>query len=154
MYYKENTVTYLNGEWIKASDAKTDLYSQTMHYGYGVFEGIRSYNTADGVRIFKAEEHYQRLIYSAKKMHHIHRPEPKQKEERAKGGLGTTGTGGTPQGPYLHPHPLNPAGNLPTHPLSVLAPRRVPGCGSAAPQAAHPPTPTYPKAPKHAILRG
>jgi branched-chain amino acid aminotransferase len=69
MYYKENTVTYLNEEWIKASEAKTDLYSQTMHYGYGVFEGIRSYNTADGVRIFKAEEHYQRLIYSAKKMH-------------------------------------------------------------------------------------
>jgi len=69
MYYKENTLSYLNGKWIKASEAKTDLYSQTMHYGCGVFEGIRSYDTADGVRIFKAEEHYQRLIYSAKKTH-------------------------------------------------------------------------------------
>ena len=69
MYYNENTTVYLNGKWIKATDAKTDLYSQTMHYGCGVFEGIRSYNTDDGVRIFKAEEHYERLLYSAKKMH-------------------------------------------------------------------------------------
>ncbi len=69
MYFSDKTTTYLNGDWIKATDAKTDLYSQTMHYGSGVFEGIRSYNTEDGVRIFKAEEHYERLIYSAKKMH-------------------------------------------------------------------------------------
>ena len=38
--------------YIKASDANVNLYSQTLHYGNGVFEGIRSYNTEDGVRVF------------------------------------------------------------------------------------------------------
>ncbi|MBL4625007.1 MAG: branched-chain amino acid transaminase [Flavobacteriales bacterium] len=69
MYYNDNTTVYLNGEWLKAASAKTDLYSQTLHYGCGVFEGIRSYKTEDDVRVFKAEEHYDRLLFSAKKMH-------------------------------------------------------------------------------------
>ena len=45
MYYNNKTFVYLNGEIVKASEAKIDLYSQTLHYGYGVFEGIRSYKT-------------------------------------------------------------------------------------------------------------
>lgn len=69
MYYNENTLVFLNGKWLKAKDATTDLYAQTLHYGNGVFEGIRSYNTEDGVKIFKAKEHYDRLLYSANKMH-------------------------------------------------------------------------------------
>ena len=40
-YYDENTVIYWNGEFVKASEAKMDLYSQSLHYGYSVFEGIR-----------------------------------------------------------------------------------------------------------------
>ena len=40
-----------------------------MHYGNGVFEGVRSYNTSDGVKIFKGKEHFDRLHYSANKMH-------------------------------------------------------------------------------------
>jgi len=69
MYYNENTTVFLNGKWLKASEAKTDLYAQTLHYGNGVFEGIRSYDTEDGVQVFKAKEHYERLLYSAQKMH-------------------------------------------------------------------------------------
>lgn len=68
MYYSENTIIYLNGEFVKAKDANVGLYNQTMHYGNGVFEGIRSYKTEDGVRIFKAKEHYDRLHFSAKTM--------------------------------------------------------------------------------------
>jgi branched-chain amino acid aminotransferase len=65
-YYNENTVLWLNGEFVKAAEAKIDLYSQTFHYGYGVFEGIRSYKTTNGeTRIFKAPEHYERLQRSA-----------------------------------------------------------------------------------------
>jgi branched-chain amino acid aminotransferase len=42
------------------------LYSQSLHYGYAVFEGIRSYRTVSGAtKIFKAEEHYDRLRVSA-----------------------------------------------------------------------------------------
>jgi branched-chain amino acid aminotransferase, group I len=66
VYYNNNTVLYLNGEFVKASEAKTDYYSQSLHYGYAVFEGIRSYQTAQGhTRIFKAVEHYERLKNSA-----------------------------------------------------------------------------------------
>ena len=62
MYYNENTFVYLNGKIVKATEAKTDLYSQTIHYGYGVFEGIRSYKTAAGhTKIFKETQHFQRL---------------------------------------------------------------------------------------------
>lgn len=65
-YYTENTILYHNGEYLKASEVKTDLYSQSLHYGYGVFEGIRSYKTENGTtRIFKAVEHYNRLKNSA-----------------------------------------------------------------------------------------
>ena len=65
-YYNENSILYLNGEFVKASEAKMDFYSQSLHYGYSVFEGIRSYKTSAGdTRIFKAEEHFVRLQNSA-----------------------------------------------------------------------------------------
>ncbi len=65
-YYDQNTVLFLDGAYVKAAEAKVDLYGQTLHYGYGVFEGIRSYRTADGeTKIFKAVEHYERLRRSA-----------------------------------------------------------------------------------------
>jgi branched-chain amino acid aminotransferase len=57
---------WLNGNFVKAAEAKIDLYSQTMHYGFGVFEGIRSYKTVTGeTKIFKADEHFVRLQRSA-----------------------------------------------------------------------------------------
>lgn len=66
-YYNDNSFIYHNGNLVKAKDARIDLYSQTMHYGFGVFEGIRSYRTkAGGTAIFKAREHFERLEASAK----------------------------------------------------------------------------------------
>lgn len=65
MYYNENSILYLNGQFLKAADTKCDFFSQTLHYGYGVFEGIRSYHTNLGTRIFKEVEHYNRLLKSA-----------------------------------------------------------------------------------------
>lgn len=65
-YYDDNTIVYLDGKFVKATEAKVDLYTQSLHYGYSVFEGIRSYKTANGeTKIFKAKEHYERLITSA-----------------------------------------------------------------------------------------
>jgi branched-chain amino acid aminotransferase len=61
MYYSNNTVLFLDGKFLKAKDARIDLFSQTLHYGYGIFEGIRAYQTVNGVKIFKAAEHYERL---------------------------------------------------------------------------------------------
>ncbi len=65
-YYNNETIIYLNGSFVKASEARMDFYSQSLHYGYSVFEGIRSYKTVNGeTRIFKAEEHFERLKNSA-----------------------------------------------------------------------------------------
>ena len=61
MYYSDDTIIYLDGAFVKATDAKTDLYGQSLHYGFSAFEGIRSYKTGNGTKIFKAKEHYQRL---------------------------------------------------------------------------------------------
>lgn len=68
MYLNENSVVFLDGAFVKANTASVGLFNQTMHYGNGVFEGIRAYDTEDGVRIFKAKEHYDRLHYSAEVM--------------------------------------------------------------------------------------
>lgn len=64
MYYNENTIVYFNGAYVKATEAKANIYDQSLHYGYAVFEGIRAYDTKNGVRIFKAKEHYDRMQFS------------------------------------------------------------------------------------------
>lgn len=69
MYYNENTTIFFNGKFIKVKETPISIFNQTMHYGNGVFEGIRSYDTPKGVQLFKAKEHYERLHYSATVMH-------------------------------------------------------------------------------------
>jgi branched-chain amino acid aminotransferase len=62
MYFNAQTIIYFDGNYAWATDAHINLYSQTLHYGQGVFEGIRSYRDTNGnAQIFKAEEHYARL---------------------------------------------------------------------------------------------
>lgn len=65
-YYNSNTLIYLDGEFVKATSAKTDLYGQSLHYGLAAFEGIRAYKTHNATRIFKIKEHYERLQRSCK----------------------------------------------------------------------------------------
>lgn len=60
-YYDSNSVIYLNGAFVKAAEAKTDLYGQSLHYGLAAFEGIRAYKTHNATRIFKAAAHFERL---------------------------------------------------------------------------------------------
>lgn len=69
MYYSDNTKVFLNGSFLAAKNAQASLFGQSLHYGSGVFEGIRSYKTEEGTKVFKAEEHYERLLFSAKKSH-------------------------------------------------------------------------------------
>lgn len=64
MYFDDNTLVFLDGEFMPATQATCGVYAQSLHYGYAVFEGIRAYNTAQGTRIFKPREHYERLHYS------------------------------------------------------------------------------------------
>lgn len=69
MYFTTTSQVFLDGNWVQARDANTTLFSQTLHYGYGVFDGMRSYKNAEGCNIFKAKAHFDRLIASAEKLH-------------------------------------------------------------------------------------
>jgi branched-chain amino acid aminotransferase len=68
MYYTKDTILFLDGKFIKAVDAHIDPYSQTLHYGFGAYEGIRSYKTLNGVKVFKALEHFERLRNSCSQL--------------------------------------------------------------------------------------
>ena len=68
MYYTDQTIVYLNGSFSTVREVSCSPFTQTLHYGNGVFEGIRAYNTSGGARIFKPVEHFKRLQYSAKTM--------------------------------------------------------------------------------------
>ncbi len=61
MYFSRDTVLFLNGKFVRAVDVHIDPYSQSLHYGFGAYEGIRSYKTLNGVKLFKAYEHFERL---------------------------------------------------------------------------------------------
>jgi branched-chain amino acid aminotransferase len=57
---------WMDGELVKWSDAKIHVLTHTLHYGTGVFEGVRAYETSDGPAIFRLEDHTNRLFESAK----------------------------------------------------------------------------------------
>ncbi|MEM9744686.1 MAG: branched-chain amino acid transaminase [Pseudomonadota bacterium] len=54
-----------NGELVPWRDAKVHLLTHTLHYGLGVFEGVRAYHTPQGAAIFRLEDHTRRLFQSA-----------------------------------------------------------------------------------------
>ena len=55
-----------NGELVDWRDAKVHVLTHTLHYGMGVFEGVRAYETPKGPAIFRLQEHTKRLFTSAK----------------------------------------------------------------------------------------
>ncbi|RAW45306.1 branched-chain amino acid transaminase [Halorubrum sp. 48-1-W] len=55
-----------NGEFLDWEDATTHVLTHALHYGSGVFEGLRAYETEQGPAIFRLEEHLDRLFDSAK----------------------------------------------------------------------------------------
>jgi branched-chain amino acid aminotransferase len=59
---------WFDGEWVNWRDAKVHVLTHTLHYGMGVFEGVRAYQTNNGPAIFRLEEHTDRLFNSAKIM--------------------------------------------------------------------------------------
>jgi branched-chain amino acid aminotransferase len=55
-----------DGEFVDFEDAQVHVLTHALHYGTGVFEGVRCYDTAKGPAIFRWEEHLDRLYESAK----------------------------------------------------------------------------------------
>jgi branched-chain amino acid aminotransferase len=60
---------WMDGEFVDWDDAKVHILTPTMHYGWGVFEGIRAYETSGGSGIFRLTDHMKRLYRSAKIYH-------------------------------------------------------------------------------------
>jgi branched-chain amino acid aminotransferase len=69
---------WLDGKWVNWRDAKVHVLTHTLHYGCGVFEGLRAYHAEQGTAIFKMQEHTDRLFRSA---HIMNMPMPFTKEE-------------------------------------------------------------------------
>ncbi len=59
---------WFDGEMVPWRDAKVHVLTHTLHYGMGVFEGVRAYETAKGTAIFQLNAHTDRLFRSAKIM--------------------------------------------------------------------------------------
>ncbi|GAB4361078.1 MAG: branched-chain-amino-acid transaminase [Methylohalobius crimeensis] len=76
MHDKDGEI-WLDGEWLPWREAKVHVLTHTLHYGAGVFEGLRAYYGQRGTAIFRLQEHTDRLFRSA----HIMRmtiPYPKE----------------------------------------------------------------------------
>jgi branched-chain amino acid aminotransferase len=61
----ETEKIWMDGKFVSWDDANVHVLTHTLHYGLGVFEGIRCYKTAKGPAIFRLEEHVERLFESA-----------------------------------------------------------------------------------------
>lgn len=57
---------WYDGQLVPWRDAQTHVLTHTLHYGAGVFEGVRAYKTSDGAAIFRLQDHTRRLFNSAK----------------------------------------------------------------------------------------
>ena len=71
-------VIWMDGEFVPWREAKIHVLTHTLHYGMGVFEGVRAYETDKGAAIFRLQEHTDRLFRSA---HILQMPMPYSKDE-------------------------------------------------------------------------
>lgn len=56
---------WMNGEWVPWDEAKVHVLTHALHYGSGVFEGVRAYETAEGAAVFRLDDHLERMRRSA-----------------------------------------------------------------------------------------
>ncbi|HEY3543084.1 MAG TPA: branched-chain amino acid transaminase [Gaiellaceae bacterium] len=63
---QETAKIWMNGELVDWADATVHVGTHGLHYGSGVFEGIRAYETPRGTAVFRLTEHVDRLVNSAK----------------------------------------------------------------------------------------
>jgi branched-chain amino acid aminotransferase len=73
---------WMDGNFVKWDDAKIHILSHVIHYGTGVFEGLRCYDTPKGSVIFRLKEHTDRLFNSAK-IYRMEIPFPKEQINNA-----------------------------------------------------------------------
>ena len=66
MPFNKTEKIWMNGKFVNWDDAKIHVLSHVVHYGSGLFEGIRCYKTPKGPAIFRLKEHTKRLVSSCK----------------------------------------------------------------------------------------
>lgn len=65
MAFEQSKWVWMNGRLIPWEDATIHVSAHALHYGSGVFEGMRCYETEDGPAVFRLDAHLQRLFASA-----------------------------------------------------------------------------------------
>ena len=65
-FFSESKWVWKNGKIIPWEDATIHMSAHGLHYGTGVFEGIRCYNTANGPAVFRLDAHLERMFGSAR----------------------------------------------------------------------------------------
>ena len=56
---------WFDGKIVNSEEANVHVLTHTLHYGLGVFEGVRAYETPEGTKIFRLNDHTERLFSSA-----------------------------------------------------------------------------------------
>ena len=65
MNVEPTDLIWMNGDFVAWEDAKVHVLTHGLHYGTGVFEGVRCYDTELGPAVFRNAEHVERLLRSA-----------------------------------------------------------------------------------------
>ncbi|HKB70968.1 MAG TPA: branched-chain amino acid transaminase [Thermoanaerobaculia bacterium] len=82
MAFEDVQKVWMNGKLVDFADAKIHVFSHVVHYGSGVFEGTRCYETERGPAVFRLRDHTDRLFASAK-IYRMEIPYAKEKIEEA-----------------------------------------------------------------------
>jgi branched-chain amino acid aminotransferase len=108
-------VIWMNGEFVAWEDAKVHVLTHGLHYGTGVFEGVRCYETQDGPAVFRHREHLERLYKSAEL---YYMPVPYELEELRTATLELIGRNGL-ESCYIRPLVYRGYGQMGLNPLEA-----------------------------------
>ena len=105
---------WMDGELVDWADAKIHILTHTLHYGSGVFEGIRAYETPRGAAVFRLADHIKRLYRSAS-IYHMPIPYiPEELIEATKVVIRANGL----KSCYIRPIAIRGYGEMGLHPLA------------------------------------
>jgi branched-chain amino acid aminotransferase len=108
---------WMNGEFVAWEDAKVHVLTHGLHYGTGVFEGVRAYETAQGnTAVFRHQDHIKRLFQSAEL---YYMPIPYSEEELRTATLDLIGRNGHTSGCYIRPLVFRGYGTMGLFPLDA-----------------------------------
>ncbi len=112
---KQADLIWMNGELIPWEDAKVHVLTHGLHYGTGVFEGVRCYDTQIGPAVFRHRDHLDRLLKSAEL---YYMPVPYELEELRRGTLELIAANGL-RSCYIRPLVFRGYGQMGLNPLEA-----------------------------------